>query len=352
MPGTLRLIVSTPAAAPFHRLRRGSSQAFVENPAWYSAGTETALSSCVFLSLALFYRVHSILPPRIQNILTAGLLRLLSALPYSFVARMGESLGALLHRIPGKRRHIVQTNLRLCFPEKSDTEREQLGKMIFRQVVRSYLERGVQWYGTAEQLTSLTDVHSAIDLHDSYDQPTIFLGFHFAAIEAACMAYSILHPVASIYTPMSDRTTDNLALRQRARFGTEMVARHSSARNTLRILRSGKPIMLAADMDFGLRDSVFAPFFGIQACTLTAVSRLAKLSGARVVPFVAEVKDGYQGYTLRIFEPLANYPSNDLLADALAMNRFLETQIERLPDQYYWVHRRFKRRPQGEAPVY
>src|SRR5690606_18340735 len=146
---------------------------------------------------------------------------------------------------------IVQTNLRLCFPEKTQAEREELSKHVFRHVLRSYLERGLQWYGSAKRLTTLTEIHSAIPLADSYEQPTIFLGFHFAAIEAVCMTYSALHPVASIYTPMSDQTTDGLALKQRARFGTEMLARHSSARNTLKILRSGKPIMLAADMDFG-----------------------------------------------------------------------------------------------------
>lgn len=290
--------------------------------------------------------------PRLQQTLTAGLLRLLSALPYSLVARFGECLGSLLYRLPSKRRDIVQTNLGLCFPEQSRSERHHLGKLVFRHVLRSYLERGLQWYGSANRLKSLTEVHSAIPLQDSYEQPTIFLGFHFAAIEAGCMMYSTLHPVASIYTPMSDGTTDGLALKQRSRFGTEMVPRHSSARNTLRILRSGKPIMLAADMDFGLRDSVFASFFGVQACTLTAVSRLAKLSGARVVPFVADVRENYAGYALRIFEPLANYPSGDVHADARTMNRFLEEQIKRMPEQYYWVHRRFKRRPEGHAPVY
>lgn len=288
----------------------------------------------------------------IQNFLTASLLRSLSILPYSVVARMGESLGSWLYKIPGKRRHIVHTNLQLCFPEKSDAERQQLGKQVFQHVIRSYLERGIQWYGSAKRLASLTEVESAIELQDRYDQPTIFLGFHFAAIEAVCMYYSTLHPVASIYTPMSDQSTDGLALRQRARFGTEMVPRHASARSTLRLLRSGKPVMLAADMDFGLRDSVFAPFFGVQACTLTAVSRLAALSGARVVPFVAEVKDGHKGYKLHIFDPLPNFPSGDLVADAQTMNRFLEGQIRRMPDQYYWVHRRFKRRPPGEASLY
>lgn len=292
------------------------------------------------------------LKTRLQRTLTASLLRLFGILPYGLVARLGEAVGALLYKIPSKRKHIMQTNLRLCFPEKSVNEREALAKRSFQHVIRSFLERGVQWYGSAEQIKALVELDSAIELKDAYEQPTIFLGFHFAAIEAGCMYYSILHPVASLYTPMSDEVTDDIALRQRARFGTDMIPRGSSARNTLRVLKSGKPIMLAADMDFGLRDSVFVPFFGVQACTLTAVSRLAQLSGARVVPFVAEVKPGYDGYKLHIFEALENYPSGSVEQDALTMNRFLEAQIQGMPEQYYWVHRRFKRRPEGEPSVY
>lgn len=242
--------------------------------------------------------------------------------------------------------------MRLCFPEKSQGERNTLARSTFRQVIRSYLERGIQWYGSANDLRNLVEVESAIELHDSFDQPTIFLGFHFAAIEATCLYYSLLHPIASIYTPMSDDVTDTISRVQRGRFGTEMIARNGSAREILKVLKSGKPIMLAADMDFGLRDSVFVPFFGVQACTLTAVSRLAKLSGARVVPFVSEVLPDYRGYKLHIHEPLKNFPSGDVSDDALQMNQFLESCIRRTPDQYYWVHRRFKRRPAGEASVY
>lgn len=287
-----------------------------------------------------------------QNALTSGLLRTLSALPYGFVARLGETLGSLLYLIPGKRKHILHTNLRLCFPEQTDAERKHLALSAFRHVIRSYLERGTQWYGSAKAVSGLVKLKTAIELRDRYDQPTIFLGFHFAAIEATCMYYSILHPVASIYTPMSDAVTDKISLEQRSRFGTQMIPRNGSAREILKVLKSGKPIMLAADMDFGLRDSVFVPFFGIQACTLTAVSRLAQLSGARVVPFVSEVLPDYRGYGLQIFPALQGFPSGDARADAVAMNEFLEARIRENPDQYYWVHRRFKRRPQGEAPVY
>ncbi len=293
------------------------------------------------------------LNPTIQKALTSGALRFLACLPYGWVARLGHLLGSGLYRIAGRRKHILLTNLRLCFPDMPESERYALGRSTFQHVIRSYLERGIQWYGSRERLANLIQLESAIPLADSYDQPTIFLGFHFAAIEAGCIHYSALHSVASLYTPMSDEATNSIALSQRARFGTEMIPRNSSARHIIKTLKSGKPIMLAADMDFGLRDSVFVPFFGVQACTLTSVSRLAQLTKARVVPFVTTVLPDYAGYELKILEPFPdNYPSGDLHADALYMNQFLEHEILKIPDQYYWVHRRFKRRPEGEPALY
>lgn len=288
----------------------------------------------------------------IQKALISGLLRLLACLPYKIVARLGNSIGSGLYRLKSKRKHIVLTNLRLCFPDMPETERQTLGLACFQHVIRSYLERGVQWYGNKQTIQRLVEIDSAIPLADHYDQPTIFLGFHFSAIEAGSMYYSTLHPVASVYTPMSDAATDSIALKQRSRFGTNMIPRHSSARNIVKVLRSGVPVMLAADMDFGLRDSVFVPFFGVQASTLTSVSRLAQLTGARVVPFVTEVLPDFKGYKLRIMAPLANYPSGDLEADALYTNQYLETEILKIPEQYYWVHRRFKRRPENFPHVY
>src|SRR5438309_2455236 len=147
------------------------------------------------------------------------------------------------------------------------------------------MESGVQWYGNASKLNDLVELDSAIELGNAEAGPTIFLGFHFVAIEAGCMFYSIKHPVASLYSKMSNPLLEQLARQQRGRFGTEMIPRNDSVRQALRALKSGTPLMLAADMDFGLRDSVFVPFFNVPACTLTSVSRLAALSGARVVPF-------------------------------------------------------------------
>ncbi|WP_455289855.1 lipid A biosynthesis lauroyl acyltransferase [Cupriavidus necator] len=293
--------------------------------------------------------------PRIGQLLTTSLLRLLAVLPYGLCARLGMGLGALLYRLPSRRRRIVQTNLRLCFPDKSEGDRHALGKAHFSHVIRSYLERGVQWFGSAGRLQRLVELDSAIALgqSDAADtRPTIFLGFHFVAIEAGCMFYSTQYPVASLYSPMSNGVLERVARRQRGRFGTEMIARNGCVRQALRTLKAGTPLMLAADMDFGLRDSVFVPFFNVQACTLTSVSRLASLSGARVVPFTTSVLPGYRGYKLKIFDALPGFPSGDDKADALRMNSFLEAQVRAMPEQYYWVHRRFKHRPAGEAPVY
>lgn len=289
---------------------------------------------------------------QLGHALLVTLLRALSVLPYPLVARLGSVLGAALYLLPSRRKHVVLVNLRLCFPEKSDREYHALGKAHFRHVVRSYLERGIQWFGSAQSIEKIVQVDSKIDLDDKDAPPTIFMGFHFVGIEIGCMLYSMQLPVAALYTRMSNTRMCDLAKRQRGRFGAEMIERSTSARKVLGILRSGKPVMLAADMDHGIENSVFVPFFGVPACTLTSVSRLARLGRARVVPFVTEVLPDFKGYKLTIFEPLNQFPSGNDTDDASTMNAFLEAQVLRFPEQYYWVHRRFKNRPPGAAGVY
>jgi KDO2-lipid IV(A) lauroyltransferase len=284
--------------------------------------------------------------------LVVAFLRLLAVLPYGLVARFGSGVGALLYAVPSRRKQIVQVNLRLCFPDMSSAERHVLGRSHFRHVVRSYMERGVQWFGSARTIAKLVQLESRIDLYEKDAPPTIFMGFHFVAIEVGCMLYSMKLPITALYTPMSSQMLNSLAKEQRGRFGADMVKRSDSARRILKVLRGGGSVMLAADMDHGIENSVFVPFFGVPACTLTSVSRLARLTGARVVPFVTEVLPDYRGYKMTIFEPLADFPSRSDEIDARRMNAFLETQVQRFPDQYYWVHRRFKHRPTGAPAVY
>jgi KDO2-lipid IV(A) lauroyltransferase len=286
--------------------------------------------------------------------LAIGLLKLFALLPYGLIARMGDGLGWLLYQIPSRRKRIVHINLKLCFPEWSDERREEVAQKHFRHAIRSYLERSVQWFGSAKKLEKLIQLDSAIDLTDPNLPPTLFLGFHFVGIEAGSifLNYSLKRQCGSLYQPMSNPELEEVAKAARARFGADMASRADSARIVLRWLRDKKPVMLGADMDYGMRNSTFVPFFGVPTCTLTAVGRLAKVGHAQVVPFIGEVLPNYKGYCLKVFKPWDNYPTGDDEADARRMNAFLEEQIPLMPEQYYWVHKRFKTRPPGEPSVY
>jgi KDO2-lipid IV(A) lauroyltransferase len=286
--------------------------------------------------------------------LAIGLLKLFALLPYGVIARLGDGLGWLLYQIPSRRKRIVHINLKLCFPEWSDERREDVAQKHFRHAIRSYLERSVQWFGSAKKLEKLIQLDSAIDLTDPNLPPTLFLGFHFVGIEAGSifLNYSLKRQCGSLYQPMSNLELEEVAKAARARFGADMASRADSARIVLRWLRERKPVMLGADMDYGARNSTFVPFFGVPTCTLTAVGRLAKVGRAQVVPFIGEVLPNYKGYRLRVFKPWDNYPTGDDDADARRMNEFLEEQIPLIPEQYYWVHKRFKTRPPGEPRVY
>jgi Kdo2-lipid IVA lauroyltransferase/acyltransferase len=286
--------------------------------------------------------------------LAIGLLKFFAVLPYGFVARLGDGLGWLLYRIPSRRRAIVHTNLKLCFPEWSDAKREEIAQKHFRHAIRSYLERSVQWFGSLEKLEKLVEVDSEIDLTDPNLPPTLLLGFHFVGIEAGSVFinHALRRRCGALYQPMSNPEFDKVAKEARGRFGADMASRAESARIVLRWLREKKPVMLGADMDYGMRNSTFVPFFGVPTCTLTAVGRLAKVGNAQVVPFIGEVLPNYKGYRLKVFKPWDNYPSGDDDADARRMNAFLEEQIPRVPEQYYWVHKRFKTRPPGVPSVY
>ena len=286
--------------------------------------------------------------------LAIGLLKLFALLPYGLIARIGDGLGWLLYQIPSRRKRIVHINLKLCFPEWSDERREDIAQKHFRHAIRSYVERSVQWFGSARKLEKLIQLDSAIDLTDPNLPPTLFLGFHFVGIEAGSifLNYSLRRQCGSLYQPMSNPELEEVAKAARARFGADMASRADSARIVLRWLRDKKPVMLGADMDYGMRNSTFVPFFGVPTCTLTAVGRLSKVGQPQVVPFIGEVLPNYKGYRLKVFKPWDHYPTGDDEADARRMNAFLEEQIPLMPEQYYWVHKRFKTRPPGDPSVY
>ena len=291
---------------------------------------------------------------RLSTQLAIGFLKFLAILPYGLVARFGDGLGWLLYQIPSRRKRVVHTNLRLCFPQWDAARRNEVAGLHFRHVIRSYVERSVQWFGSAKKLEKLVQIESEIDLLDPDMPPTLLLGAHFVGIEAGSIFinYALRRQCGALYQPISNPLLDKVAIEQRGRFGSHMASRADSARIVLRWLRDRKPVMLGADMDYGKRNSTFVSFFGVPACTLTATGRLARTGNARVVPFIGEVLPGYRGYRVKVFKPWDNYPSGDDHADARRMNEWLEAEIPHIPEQYYWVHRRFKTRPEGEKGFY
>lgn len=295
---------------------------------------------------------------RVLTRLGIGLLSVLGKLPYPLVARFGEALGSLLHCVPSSRRRVVETNLRLCFPDKSEAEIQALSRQTFRQVFRSFAERGIFWTGSEKQMRRWVQIDDQADLVALDGTPHILVTMHLSGVEAGAIRLTIHlrdhvgRSGASLYTQQKNRLFDAFLKEARGRFGANMISRSDSARDILRCLKKGEALQLIADMDFGERDSEFVPFFGVPVLTLTSVARLARLTGAKVVPIYTEMLPDYGGYVLHILPPWDGYPGENVSEDTRRMNAFFEDCIRPRIAEYYWVHKRFKHRPPGEPEVY
>lgn len=284
-----------------------------------------------------------------------GVLWLLHCLPLSVQAVVGNTLGRLFYHLVARRRKVALTNLKLCFPEKSEAERVALAKAHFRILTRSLLERAMLWWASEARLRRMVRVEGEEHLLrlEAEGRPVLVLGPHFVAIEAGGLLLSMKRPMAVIYSRQSNPVVDRVLFKGRSRFSSPTVlVRQDSIRTVLKVLRSGRPLHYSPDMDYGRRDAVFVPFFGVPAATITGLSRLAKIAGAAVLPCTTQMLPGGQGYVTRIEPPWENFPSDDLIADTRRLNEWLEAHILKMPEQYYWVHKRFKTRPEGEPSVY
>jgi len=287
--------------------------------------------------------------------LLLGLVWLLHFLPLPVLARMGQGLGLLLHAFAHARRGVALANLALCMPEMPEGERRRLVREHFMWTGRSLLERGVLWHASAARLRRLIHVEGDVQLAYRSDKPVMWLVPHFVGIEVAGTATQLFQTcmVCDIYTAQSNPVMDAAFHKGRARFGlAHLFNRKQGALPVVRAIKKGAAFFNASDMDFGLRDAAFVPFFGQPAATLLAPSRMARSLGMVVQPLIAEMLPGGQGYRVRFMPPWANWPTDDPVADAAAMNAFIEAQIAHMPAQYLWVHKRFKSRPEGASSVY
>ena len=285
--------------------------------------------------------------------LGVGALWLLHWLPLSLQAAIGYALGWLLALVPGKRRHIVATNLALCFPEATPSMRRSWLRQTFQASVRAMLEHGVLWWSSETRLRRLIHIDNPEAALGDGERPVIWLAPHFVGLDMGGSRLAMDHAAASMYARARNPVSDRMMLRGRSRFIPPMlIVKSDGIKPVLRVLKDRLPFYYLPDQDHGRLNAVFAPFFGIPAATVSALPRLAKLTGAQVVPVITRQLPGGQGYAVRFYPPWDDFPSDDLDADVARMNAFIEDRVREMPAQYLWLHRRFKTRPEGEASLY
>lgn len=286
--------------------------------------------------------------------LLLGLMWLLHWLPLPLLGRVGKLTGSLLFLTLRSRRHIALTNLRLCMPELSEAERVAIARGHFQAYSRSVWERGILWWGSAARLRRLIRVEPGpVPVEEMTAQPTILLCPHFVCLDVAGASIAMVASASSMYVQQKNTTFDKVLRAGRARFKpVKLFTRQDGIKPILRALRDKLPYFMLPDMDFGEKDAEFVPFFGIEAATLTATARIAATTGAQVMPVIATFLPDYQGYRVKFYPVWDNYPGPDMVAATRRMNAFIEERVREAPAEYFWTHKRFKTRPNGEPSLY
>ncbi len=276
-------------------------------------------------------------------------------LPLPLLAALGRGVGSAIGLFARQRRHIVQRNLALCFPELTAEARAKLVREHFAYLGRSLLERGVLWWAARERLENLLQIEGleVVESLLAQQTPVILLAPHFLGLDAGGTAITLHFNTVNLYAEQSNPVLNDMVLNGRRRFGDQkLLSRQEGILATVKAMRAGRPFHYSPDTNARRRDATFVPFFGIAAATTSGLPRLAKAAKAVVVPCVTTFLPDQKGYRVRLSPPWQNYPSGHLEEDLARMNHWLESEIRQQPAQYYWVHRRFKTRPPGEPKLY
>ena len=272
-------------------------------------------------------------------------------LPLGALAALGNAAGRLAFWLVPERRGVVRINLAKCFPERSEAERERIARAHFRWFCRSIVERSVWWWGSRERIRRLVRVEGEEHLAALQGKGAVLLAPHFVGLDAI-LRLAMQYPMVSTYTHQKDRALDEMIFKRRTRFGGGLFARQATLRPAIRAIRTGSLYYYLPDMDFGSKGTIFAPFFGVQASTPTGLAYISRLARAPVLPCVTRMLPGGAGYVLRIYPAWNDFPSGDDATDARRMLAFIEERVLEMPEQYFWLHKRFKTRPEGEARFY
>lgn len=271
-------------------------------------------------------------------------LRLVHLLPYPALLALASAAGALLRRLPLRFARIARRNLELCLPALAPMERERLLAAHFRSLAMGLFEMGLTWWATRARLEKLVRVEGAEHLRAAFAQGhgVILLSAHFTTLEISGVALTPLAPLHILYRPTKNELLAWILQRNRSRQGAKSAIPRDDIRAMIGALKRNEAVWYATDQSYRKKGAEMVPFFGIPAATNTSTSRLARMTQAVVLPYFARRLPGTQGYLAQIHPPLADFPSDSPALDAERFNQLIEAQIRLAPEQYLWIHRRFK----------
>jgi len=289
---------------------------------------------------------------RLVSHLGIGVMHVMGRLPLAWVRAMGCVLGWVLYGLAVPRRRVVKTNLRLCFKDKTEPQIQALAVRTFIHFAQAWLDRGWLWHGAAGTVRQRLTLTGAFhELQGS--EPVVIFAPHFVGLDAGWTALTQQLPrhFTTIYTNQANEVLNQWIFKGRQRFGSaQLFGRIDGVKSIVSALRKGDPLYLLPDMNFDPEESFFVSFYGVTAATVPSLSRFAKLGRAKVVPVLSRMTR--HGYDVQIMPSWQGFPSEDILADTKLMNLRLQTFIDTMPDQYFWVHKRFKDQPPGMPGVY
>jgi KDO2-lipid IV(A) lauroyltransferase len=283
-----------------------------------------------------------------------GVIWLIARLPFGALLRVGRRLGWLVSRVPSARRRIAEVNLALCFPELDEPARHALVDRNLRDIGLMLVEFALGWMASDRAMAripvTLEGLHH-LESARAQGKGVLLVGGHFSHLELCARLVSERIRISGMYRRMDSAVFEWTVLRTRLHYAEAMFDK-DDIRGTVKHLRNGGTLWYAPDQDMRSKDTVFVPFFGVPAATITATHHLARMSGAVVIPFFHRRLPGSHGYALRLGAPLEHFPGTDTVADTARINECIEQMVREAPEQYLWVHKRFKTRPPGQPGVY
>ena len=305
------------------------------------------------MSKKISLQVHRWLHPKYWGLwLFFGLQHLSTLLPLSWIEAPGTFLGWLMYRLAPSRRRVARINIQQAYPEYDEVQIKKLIKASFKSLGISVFEMGLAWWASGDYLRAHCDIEGLEHLEQAVakGKGVIMLTGHFSTLEIGGALLSLYTPLHSVYKRAHNPMFDTFMLYYRSKRLKKLIA-NTNVRDFIKGLRNGYATWYAPDQDF-TQHIVFAPFLGGTATTLISTGKIAQMTGASVVPFFPQRLEKGKGYKLVLLPALENFPSGDQYQDAVKVNQALEEMVRRNPEQYAWLHKRFKTQPEGQPSIY